>query len=224
MNNEPKTFDLDFISLESISDYYIFKFNKPKDLLFKEGQYGIFKHIDKEIIGRKVRAFSFASTVDDSFLRIGTKIINEPSDFKDKLRKFKLGDKISVNGPVGNFLFNHDQHAVFIAGGIGITPIISILNSFKSIEIKKDINLIYSELNQDYPFKEEIDEIKNLNTDYIYGIDDTIKAVTDYCEKYSNNAIYYMAGSPSFITSLRELLLKNEINPKNIIFDQFIGY
>ncbi|PAT02208.1 hypothetical protein CI105_02360 [Candidatus Izimaplasma bacterium ZiA1] len=224
MSSGFKSFELEFVNAKSLNEYYIFSFKKPKGLVYKEGQYGIFKHISKKVIGSNSRAFSFVSTVDDKDFRIATRIIDNPSDFKKQLKNLKINEKITVEGPYGDFILDGTKHAVFIAGGIGITPIISILNSLKSHSFNNDLSLIYSEANKDYPFGDELKLVNNLKIDFVSGIADTVFSIEKNIKKYNNSAVYYMAGSPGFITGLNELLIKNGIKSENIIYDEFFGY
>ena len=97
MSEEMKRFELTLIDNEQVGvDYFIFNFEMPKGLIYKEGQYGAFKHVDKEIEGRKVRALTLASKCDDEVLKIATVITDSPSDFKAKMLDLKKGDKIAV--------------------------------------------------------------------------------------------------------------------------------
>ena len=121
MSEEIKRYNLTLIDIEQVGvDYFIFNFEMPKGLVFSEGQYGAFKHVDKEIEGRKVRGLTFASTSDEDVLKIGTVISSSPSDFKAKMRDLKKGDKMTVDGPLGSFTLQEDHNAMFFAAGIGI--------------------------------------------------------------------------------------------------------
>jgi ferredoxin-NADP reductase len=55
---------------------------------------------------------------------------------------FRPGDIVAVNGPRNNFALNElAQDSLFIAGGIGITPILSMIDRLASLE--RDWELIY---------------------------------------------------------------------------------
>ncbi len=206
------------------NDYYSFDFEKPNDFVFTEGQFGIFKIESDQIQGRNTRAFSIASSGAETFIRIATKIIATPSDFKKVLRNLALGDEIMMTAPKGSFTFEYDQKAVLIAGGIGITPIRSMLFSAKRKSMERNDFLIYSELDKCYPFHEEIEKLPGLEIEYAADIAPTQKAISDAAKKYENSRMYYLSGSPGFVNALKGLLEENGVTEEHIKHDVFIGY
>ena len=205
-------------------DYYSFDFTKPEGFIFTEGQFGVFCHIGKEVEGRKLRAFSFASVNEEPFIRIATKIIETPSDFKQKLLDMPLGDEISLDAPLGEFVLNEGFDAIFIAGGIGTTPIRSMLFSKKRLQSKQNSTLIYSELDGNYPFKTEMDNLPGLELLYAADILPTQKAIIQTASKHHNEAYYYLSGSPGFCKGITALLQEHGISKERIKYDVFIGY
>ena len=90
MSEEMSRNVLTLINIEKVGDdYFVFNFEMPKGIAYKEGQYGAFKHVDNDIEGRTVRAFSYASASYESVFKIGTKIVENPSDFKAKMKDLK---------------------------------------------------------------------------------------------------------------------------------------
>jgi len=225
MSDEIKRYMLKLKKTTKVGEYYyIFDFEKLEDIVFIEGQYGVFMHVDKEIEGRKVRAFSIASSNNEDTFKIATKIVEEPSSFKAEMLKLKPGDYMAYNGSMGSFTLDKEKLGVFIAGGIGITPIRGILNLIKDMNLDLECHLIYSEPREIYPFKEEFDDMENVIGHYISTVRDTKEAIYNTSLKYQNNAIYYLAGSPSFVKSITEQLAENGINNSNMKFDRFNGY
>jgi ferredoxin-NADP reductase len=202
-------------------EYVLFQFDKPQELQFEEGQYGVFLHVDKEIEGRKMRAFSFASSNLRSTLDIATKVVDEPSDFKQKMMELKPGDQMTVDGPMGRFIHDKDRPNVLIAGGIGITPIRSILQRFGGTT---RFHLVYSEKNNHFPFQKELQDMPNVNDIYVSGIEPTEGAIEAAVNNHKNGATYYISGSPGFITGISAILEKLHVDSSNIIFDRFTGY
>lgn len=225
MADEMKRYILELKKVSRVGDdYYVFDFVKPEGITYKNGQYGAFMHVGKEIEGRKMRAFSFAASIDEDFFRIATKIIETPSDFKDKMRSLSPGETMTVDGPLGSFTLENDRKAVFIAGGIGITPIRSILTEISNGDYNHDVELLYAEDRAIYPFSSEFDRMNKVNVHYIDSREETAKKITNMIGKYMNDAIYYMAGSPGFIKATKAHLEQGGILTKNIKYDQFNGY
>ena len=225
MSDEMKKYELKLVDKTIIGeDYYIFDFVVPDGISFKEGQYGVFMHIDKEIDGRKMRAFSIASSNNEDTFKVATKIIEEPSDFKAKMRALSAGDKMSFTGPMGSFTLEKEYHSIFIAGGIGITPIRGVLKQIEELKQEKDSILIYSEPRAIYPFKDDFDKMTFLEKRYRNTKDNTVVAIDEVSLAYQNTAFYYIAGSPSFVSSVTEQLTNNAVDKTLIKFDRFNGY
>jgi len=225
MSDEIKKYEIELSKVSIVGDdYYIFDFLVPKGIEFMEGQYGVFVHIDKEILGRKIRPFSIASSKDENTFKFGLKIIKEPSDFKAKMRDLKIGEKMFFNGPMGGFTLEEEFDCVFIAGGIGITPVRGIIKQIEHQKLKKEVDLIYSESRGIYPFKNDFDSLSFVNTYYESTFDNTKTKIDFVARKHLNNAFYYVSGSPGFISGIKEQLVDNGINIENIKFDRFVGY
>lgn len=204
--------------------YFCFDFSKPEGFEFTEGQFGVFGLANQNVEGRKLRAFSIASTSDEPFIRVATKIIDNPSPYKQQWMSMNVGDEITVNAPLGEFTLDESVDAVFIAGGIGITPIRSmILAKASKASVKNDL-LIYSELESVYPFKTELEDVKDLQIVYTADIEPTQKAIKEAVSKYLNRAKYYLSGSPGFVRGLTTLLKEQGIDGERIKFDVFAGY
>lgn len=80
--------------------------------------------------------------------------------FTQTAKELKPGDEILIDGPFGNFIPKPDHDLVFIAGGVGITPFMSILKDRVNKDVNQNITLIYgSRTETDIIFKNEIDNI-----------------------------------------------------------------
>ena len=106
-----------------------FHFAKPADFQFRAGQ-----SIDLTLLNPpetdaegNSRAFSIASAPFDNDLMIATRM--RDTAFKRVLRKASPGLQVKIDGPGGSFVLHRksEKPAVFLAGGIGITPFLSII-------------------------------------------------------------------------------------------------
>lgn len=104
-------------------------------------------------------------------------IVNSPTDlgtlqfsmrskghFTKALAGLKVGDRVKVRGPFGGFIFDTEQNldTVMLAGGIGITPLMSMIRFATNTNLTNKITLLYSCQNQDdVPF---IDQLKALES------------------------------------------------------------
>ena len=115
--------------------------------------------------GRKspFRSFSLTSVPGNSSFNLG---IRMGGYFTKSLAKLPKGTPIEILGPFGEFVVDKDldEFLVFIAGGIGITPYMSIIRTLLETREKIPIMLLYSaSKSSDMPF---IDELIALSKKY----------------------------------------------------------
>ena len=150
------------------SEAVIVSFDVPEDLRsvfgFTQGQYLTLR---KEIDGQDLRrSYSICAGVDDGELRVGVRKV-KGGVFSNWINaNLKPGDTISVMAPQGRFFVPLEpsaaRHHVGIAGGSGITPILSIMKTVLAREPNSRFTLIYgNRLLKSTMFKEEIDDLKN---------------------------------------------------------------
>jgi predicted ferric reductase len=88
--------------------------------------------------------------------------IKEMGDFTATIGLTQPGDVATVDGPYGRFsylLYPDEQDVVFIAGGIGITPLIAMLRHMKATNSSIPVLLIYAS-EQEIIFRDELDEME----------------------------------------------------------------
>jgi ferredoxin-NADP reductase len=132
-----------------------FFFQPDSPLTFRAGQYLRYAlpHADPDTRGIS-RSFSIASSPDEPLLRLTTRLSTPPSTFKAALARLQPGAIVDASGPFGNFVYSEsDVPVVFIAGGIGITPMRSILGDLASRKLRIRSTLLYSSATQDIPFR-----------------------------------------------------------------------
>jgi ring-1,2-phenylacetyl-CoA epoxidase subunit PaaE len=146
----------------------IVSFDVPQDLRevfgFTQGQYLTLR---TEIDGQDLRrSYSICAGVDDGELRVGVRKVRG-GVFSNWINEhLQPGDTVNVMAPQGRFFVPLDpkarRHHVGIAGGSGITPILSIMKTVLAREPLSRFTLIYgNRLLQSTMFKEEIEDLKN---------------------------------------------------------------
>jgi glycine betaine catabolism B len=136
--------------IDETSEVLIIKF-MPKDnkpVLFDPGMFMMIAGVDETGKRYTSRAFSIGS--DPSTPGMEFMIIKEPrhgdhigrSHFVDA----KIGDTFLLKGPNGQFRFDPsiDRKVVFLAGGTGLAPFISMLRHIKVTNSRSDVILFYS--------------------------------------------------------------------------------
>ncbi|HEY0856703.1 MAG TPA: FAD-binding oxidoreductase, partial [Albitalea sp.] len=131
---------------------------------FTQGQYLTLR---KEIDGQDLRrSYSICAGVDDGELRVGVRKVRGGVFSNWINTHLKPGDSVSVMAPQGRFFVPIEpasrRHHLGIAGGSGITPILSIMKTVLGREPASRFTLIYGNRTlKSTMFKEEIEDLKN---------------------------------------------------------------
>jgi len=131
---------------------------------FTQGQYLTLR---ASIDGQDLRrSYSICAGVDDGELRVGVRRVKGGVFSTWINERVKPGDRISVMAPQGRFFVPIEpesrRHHVGIAGGSGITPILSIMKTVLAREPKSRFTLIYgNRMLRSTMFKEELEDLKN---------------------------------------------------------------
>jgi len=168
------------------------------------------------------RAYSIASSPTDiGFLDI---TLDKVGVFTTRLFEAKVGDELVFKGPYGKFYFSDamKNDLVLIGGGLGITPLRSILRYCKDKHLKNKINLIYSvKAPHEIVYLKELESYKNQMHQYhflptVTRLQDgmqwpgRIGRVDEIMLKENvfkiNQDLFFMCGPLSFVKSVREML------------------
>lgn len=134
-----------------------------RPFIFQPGQYAA---ISFRRGGRPspARCFSIVSSpTDPDILQFSMRVKGR---FTNGLAGLKVDDKVRVRGPFGGFVFDakRDFEMIMLAGGIGITPLMSMIRYATNTGLTNNITLIYSCQNQDdVPFAEQLKSVASLN-------------------------------------------------------------
>ncbi len=123
---------LDIVSLTH--DVRSFKVEKPAGYSFEPGQ-ATEVAINKQEWKEKKRPFTFTNMPDDDYLEFIIKAYPSHRGVTDELHQLKKNDELILHDVFGTITYQ--GQGIFIAGGAGITPFISI---FRHLQIKNKIN------------------------------------------------------------------------------------
>lgn len=208
-------------------DYYVIKFDFPKEMNWDAGEHGLFTIPDKKINGKPFRLFSVASDPSENKLMIATHA-NEPiSSFKQTLFSLAEGDTVNMLGPFGWYkVKDTTSPIVMIAAGIGITPNRAMIKQLEH-DTRREVFLVYSS-SDTHLFKEEIDAIAaenpNFHPFYTKNREETRMSYLKLAETLGNDAKYYIAGKPKSVFDISKRLRNSGISFTHIVFDPYLGY
>lgn len=142
---------------------------------FQPGQFAMIHLFDNNGATWLKKPYSIASSpLNKEYLEFGIKIQGE---FTRKMHKtLKINDVIGVDGPYGIFTFNPKihQNTIMFAGGIGITPFISMIRFATESDASAKILLYYcNQTEKDIAYKSALDKLiaQNPNFQIIYSVD-----------------------------------------------------
>lgn len=220
-----------------------FHLEKPTGFQFRAGQY-----VDLSLINPPetdsegiIRSFSIASAPYEDQLLVVTRM--RKSAFKRVLAILPLGTEVKLEGPMGSFTLhkNRVKAAVFLAGGIGITPFLSMLRQAAEEKLPQRLYLFYSNRHpKDAAFLKDLEILSKLNTNFIFipSMSEAEKSQPGWPNERGfidremllrhldglEGPIYYVAGPPAMVAAMREMLTKAGVGEDDIRTEEFGGY
>jgi ferredoxin-NADP reductase len=220
-----------------------FNFEKPSGFEFKPGQFAdiTLPNPPETDLEGNTRTFSIASSPFESELTFTTRM--RDTAFKRSLKKIPVGRDVTIGSPMGSFTLhkNSATPAVFLAGGIGITPFLSILRQADHDRLPHKLYLFYSNRRpEDAAFLEALQILEESNPNFQLICTMTAmsqsqkdwKGETGWIDKEMlskhlttlHRSIYYSAGPPAMVAGMREMLVSAGIDEDNIRTEDFAGY
>ena len=220
-----------------------FRFEKPLGWAFKAGQYLDMTLLDppESDAEGNVRSFSIASAPHEDTLMVATRM--RDTAFKRVLRTMPIGAPIRIEGPSGDLILQRDltRAAVFLAGGIGITPFRSIVHWAAKEKLPQRVFLFYSNRRpEDSAFLADLQSLEKDNPNYrlVASMTEMEKShqpwngetgliTQEMLGKHLKGAaspIYYIAGPPAMVKGLHEMLSKAGMKDDDIRAEEFSGY
>jgi ferredoxin-NADP reductase len=190
-----------------------------------------------------VRTFSIASLPSEPRLMVTTRLGG--SAFKRTLAEAPLGLPVDLDGPYGSFTLhqNVSKPAVFLAGGIGITPFHSIIGDVSERRVSRPLTLIYSNRTaHDVAWLADLEAWARVNPNFRLvatltaprpgeaWTHDTGRVDKPFLASHLGapsdlaNTIFYVAGPGRFVTAMQALLPEVGADPDNIRAEEFPGY
>jgi ferredoxin-NADP reductase len=187
-----------------------------------------------------IHHFSFSSSPTEKGYIEFTKRITA-SDFSQALAKMKPGDWARLQGPEGTFTLPRQQHKLaFLSGGIGITPLRSMLRYVTDKDLPYDVVLLYGNASyDDIAFRDELAEMaarrRDIRVEHVLSGPEfppdwkgkrgyinkelVVELVPDHMER-----LFYISGPPRMVIALQEQLGGLNIPEPQVKRDSFTGY
>lgn len=166
---------------------------------FKPGQWVFLHLLDGNGASVDKRPYSIASAPSAPYLEFCIEMRN--GAFTGRLDKVAVGSVLGVEGPQGRMTYNGEKKAAFIAGGCGITPVLSMLRYIADKGISGEFVLFYSVRTKDrLLYAEELERLQKQNPSIKTVITLTREAPKEWvgeCGRLSHEMISRHAGTPA---------------------------
>lgn len=204
---------------------------------YKPGQFGFYKMIGEKITAEE-HPFSLSSSPSNKdYISVTVK---ELGDFTSQIKHVKKGEHVLVDAPYGRFTYLHhpkETASVFIVGGVGITPALSMLRYMRDTDPNRKVLLIWG-MNtlDDYIHRDEFTQMqkvmKNLKVIPVVGRDDAWDGYKGYIDLDKLKKImaentmpettgYYLCGPPVLMDNCIKNLKVMNVPKKYVHFEKF---
>jgi ferredoxin-NADP reductase len=208
---------------------FVFKPTEP--LSWQAGQYMhyVLPHVDADTRGEE-RWFTNSAAPSEGEVRITTRIDHEHgSSFKRALQALRPGDEVESDGPEGDFtLGDVSRNYIFVVGGIGITPVRSLLTEAAAKGLQPHATVLYANRNDQIPFHDELDALQeknpNLTIRYVVEPERLDDALLQSTLNAVDDPLVYISGPEPMVKAMDQQLRALGVNGDNIRSDDFPGY
>ena len=218
------------------ADVNSYRFPRPAELNFKPGQFFFItiKQGEKEL----THHFSFSSSPTENEHFEFTKKLTD-HEYSLALKASKVGDWAKIDAPYGQFTFEGEHPKIaLLAGGIGITPFISICKNATDMQLNSKITLFYGcRTEVDIAFHNELESMqqknKNLRVHLIVtqagpewkgatGII-TAEMIRQELPDYNEN-VFYTCGPPPMVKAMETIIESLGLTKEQMKQEYFTGY
>jgi ferredoxin-NADP reductase len=220
-----------------------FHFARPSGFAFEAGQNVQLTLVDPPQTDAQgpSRTFTLASAPHEPDLMIATRM--RDSAFKRVLKAPPAGLKVTLEGPNGVMVLHEDaaRPAVFLAGGIGVTPFLSMARHAARARLPHRIHLFYSNRRpEDAAFLDELAALEQANPNYrlVATMAEAEKSSRPWrgetgfirrelLERHLRDLaapVYYFAGPPAMAMAMQSMLAELGVSENDMRSEEFYGY
>ena len=200
-----------------------FTLDKPEGYTFTSGQ-ATDVAINQPGLEEELRPFTFTCLNTDDHLEFTIKIYTDHNGVTNKLGKLNIGDELIIHDTWGAITYKGP--GIFIAGGAGLTPFISILRQLKKDgELDGQTLLFANKTEDDIIIKDELDQmlgdrhidiISNPKSGEGKRIDK--KLLSQYITGSGKH--YYICGPDQFVNDIKNDLIELGVPDDKIVIEQ----
>jgi len=209
------------------------------------GQFLSIKVFLPELNLEQIRQYSISCAPNDDYFRISVKREKGPNIAVNGMISNYLhdhileGNEVELSAPAGNFVLNNSNaKKIFISGGIGQTPLLSMLETLDlQDKFQQEVIWIHACRNKEvHAFADKVKNIENNHENVrkyqFYDVveesladQNTLEGQIDFTKikdwKFEQDSEYYVCGPRPFIEKMIVELKTNQVNDHQIFFEEF---
>jgi ferredoxin-NADP reductase len=215
---------------EEASDVTTFVFEPEAPLAYKAGQllHYTLPHENPDDRGVE-RFFTISAPPYERRVTITTRFSEKSSTFKTALRALPVGATIEADNLEGDFVVEEEtgEH-VFLVGGIGITPVHSILLDLDNRGASINATVLYANRDENFVFKRELDALvgKHPKLKIVYLVSPARIDEATIRENVQDlgKPVFYISGPEPMVIALGDTLTNMGVPKERQKRDEFPGY
>ncbi|WP_336949240.1 NO-inducible flavohemoprotein [Acinetobacter junii] len=233
------------IESDEITSFYLAPVDGGDLPNYEAGQYISVRVFVPELNLRQPRQYTLSTSPQADYLRISVKREDAKGELAEgwvsnTLHSLAEGSEIEVSAPTGNFyLIDSKKRNVFISGGVGLTPMIAMLNQLVTLDMPQPVTFIHAcRSSQVHAMKQHIHDLKakfprlSTFTAYefphdgdVFGVDYEAAGRLDLgsmdAALLPTTADYYLCGPMPFMAEQHKALVARGIPAENIHSEAF---
>jgi ferredoxin-NADP reductase len=213
-----------------------YRFARPRPFSYRAGQFTfVTVEVDEQKIQKPLTLSS--SPTEPDYIEFTKKSTGHP--FSNGLDALKVGNKVKLDAPYGNFTLDEKLPSVtMLAGGMGITPMRSMCKYCTDMKLPSVVTLLYANnIEADIVFRREFEEMQSQNRNLKVVLtlaeggsewkgrtgrinaDMIREEVPDYL-----TTVFYVCGPPAMVDAMRAVLRDLRVAEKSVRTENLTGY
>ena len=205
------------------------RFERPEGYSFEPGQYLALTLQTHN--GLQTKQFSHSSAIGDAYLEVTTRLSG--STFKYAMSALHPGDRVRIAGPAGRLTLPEGEHRVaFLVGGVGITPVISMLRSWEPSAAPEAVLFYGNREPECIPFVHEIGALEGERLAVVHVVESaagtwagergfiTPEVVRRHLDP-ADGWFFIVAGPPVMVNAMEACLVALEVPPSRALIERF---
>lgn len=216
-------------TLARCPDVMSVRLERPPGYSFTPGQYLALTLQTEQ--GAQTKPFSHSSAAGDEYLEVTTRLSD--SSFKRSMSELCPGDRVRIAGPAGRLaLPGEERRIAFLVGGVGITPVISMLRSWDPATAPEAVLFYGNREPECIPFVDEITSLASESLSVVHVVESAAEGwagergfiTPDIVRRRLDPAdgwLFVVTGPPVMVAAMEAVLEALEVPAARALIERF---